>query len=62
MNKIKKITLFALIFLIAPIIATGIIQFFMLIVLGISMDETGKIMILFFMYILSFLLILMLLD
>lgn len=57
MDKIKKITLFALIFLIAPIIATAIMQFFMLIFLGISIGEEGKIMILFFNYILSFLLI-----
>lgn len=52
MDKIKKIILFALIFLITPIIATAIIQFFMLIFLGISIDEGGRIMILFFMYIL----------
>lgn len=53
MNKISKIILYALVFLIAPIILTGVFEFFLLVILGISMDEFCKAFILLIMYLLT---------
>ena len=53
MNKIIKTILLALAFLIAPIILTGIFQFFLLVILGISMDEFFKAFALLIMYLLT---------
>lgn len=50
MHKIIKTILLVLNFLIAPIILTGIFEFFLLIILGISMDAFCKAFILLLMY------------